>query len=465
MKAGEIQQELWRSNLWWRRAEDWTKDDFNLTRVTDAPFTYRSGVLENLVAGGLYVLRGPRRVGKSVEVKQAIDKLIRDGVNPKAVTHVSVEGWHKGDLVELVDIARQMNPLDGRRYWFIDEVTAIEGGWPYRIKWLRDQDIGFRNDTVVLTGSSSTDLRESMGILAGRHGNAVDPYRVLLPMGFRSFCLQIGAGRDMPEEIGPMEIPDLHRRGVSGAALELVPWLNILIQAWETYLLVGGFPEAVTSYLGTVTPLAEELLRVVSNDAFRTARISDLKTRALLRRLRKALGSTVNVSNLARDIGVSPPTMNQRLTDLREAFTVWPASRENRGHAQLRAQQKIYFTDPVYTRMTDDEWLDLTILSEQQLGMVLLRNLERRFPGSYVGFERVLYHRTGAGTEIDFVGPDFGGVAIESKYVDDYGWRKAIQTLKASPWKGIVATRGLIDLKDPDVAAVPAAFLAWLLDT
>ena len=464
MKAGKIQQALWRSNLWWHRNEDWAKDDYNLKQVSEAPFAYRSGVLDDLVAGGLYILRGPRRVGKSVEVKQAIEKMIRDGVNPQAVTHISVEDWHKDDLIELVDIARQMNPMDGRRYWFIDEVTAVEGGWPYRIKWLRDQDLDFRNDTVVLTGSSSSDLRESMGILAGRHGNAVDPYRVLLPMGFRSFCLQIGANRKMPEEIGPVDIPDLHRRGLSEAALELVPWLNILIQAWEAYLLVGGFPEAVTGYLGTANPLAEELLRVVCNDAFRTARISDLKTRALLRRLRKALGSTINVTNLARDMDVSPPTMTQRLTELREAFAVWPASRERRGQAQLRAQQKIYFTDPVYTRMTDDKWLDLTVLSEQQLGMALLRNLERRYPGSYVGFERVLYHRSESGTEIDFVGPDFGGVAIESKYVDDYGWRKTIRTLKASPWEGIVATRGLLDLSDPEVAALPAAFLAWLLD-
>ena len=66
--------------------------------------------------------------------------------------------------------------------------------------------------------------------------------------------------------------------------------------------------------------------------------------------------------------------------------------------------------------------------------------------------------------EIDFVGPRFGGIAFESKYVDG-GWRRDALTLRASGWQGIIATRSELDLSEPDVAALPAAVLAWLLDS
>jgi hypothetical protein len=94
--------------------------------------------------------------------------------------------------------------------------------------------------------------------------------------------------------------------------------------------------------------------------------------------------------------------------------------------------------------------------------MALVRNLEREQPGSYMEFDRVLYHRTPTRKEIDFVGPEFGGMAIESKYIDGR-WRGEAQTLAASRWRGVIATRTQIDVAE-DLAAVPAALLAFLLD-
>ena len=149
--------------------------------------------------------------------------------------------------------------------------------------------------------------------------------------------------------------------------------------------------------------------------------------------------------------------------ELREAFVVWPCCREDSLRPKLRAQPKLYFTDPIYARLAPDAGYDLPRLSQQQLGMALLRANERAMPGSFVGFDRVLHHRTATRKEIDFVGPDFGGIAVESKYVDGR-WRRDALTLKASRWRGIVATRSETDLADPDVAAVPTALRAWLID-
>ena len=143
---------------------------------------------------------------------------------------------------------------------------------------------------------------------------------------------------------------------------------------------------------------------------------------------------------------------------------LWPCHREDGLRPKLGAQAKLYFTDPVYAHLAPDDGSDFARLSQQQIGMALLRASERASPGAYVESDRVLHHRSRSRKEIDFVGPGFGNVGIESKYTDG-NWRRDALTLKASPWRGIVATRSELDLADPQVAAVPAALLGWLIDT
>ena len=183
-----------------------------------------------------------------------------------------------------------------------------------------------------------------------------------------------------------------------------------------------------------------------------------------MHRIGRGLCAPVNISAVADDIGVSSSSVQRRLDELREAFVVWPCYQEDALRPKLNAQAKVYFTDPVYARLEVDVPLDSSVLSEQQLGTALWRSLERARAGSYLGYDRILYHRTRTRREIDFVGPDLGGWAVESKYVDGR-WRRDAQTLLASRWRGIVATRSELNFDDPEVAAVPAAMLAWLLDT
>ncbi|MCY3837511.1 MAG: hypothetical protein OXH09_02475, partial [Gammaproteobacteria bacterium] len=81
---------------------------------------------------------------------------------------MAVDGLRSRDLGLLVDAADVLMPNQGPRYWFFDEITGITDGWPERIKWLRDNDARFHTDTVVLTGSSASDLTAATRALAGR---------------------------------------------------------------------------------------------------------------------------------------------------------------------------------------------------------------------------------------------------------------------------------------------------------
>ena len=464
MKQGDVQRMLVATNRWWRNPRGWPRDDPDLRDADDAPFRYSAGVLDALAPGGLYVLRGPRRVGKSVEVKRAVETLIAGGADPRRILHASVDGWRASDLGGLIHAAQTLTPGAGRRFWFLDEITGITDGWPERIKWLRDNDARFRRDTVVITGSSAADLTGSVKALAGRRGPAEDPDRVLLPMGFRTFT-RLTSDEPAPVDVGPLRVADLTPRRMTEAARALAPWLDLLAGAWDAYLLVGGFPAAVAGYLTAreVAPaFVRSLIDVIHGDAFRRADWSRVRTAAFLDRMANGLCSPLNFAALADDLDISHSTARRRVDELREAFVLWPCHREDRMRPKLNAQAKTYFTDPVYARLGVGA-PDVGALSQQQIGMALLRSFERDRPGSYLEFDRVLHHRTATRKEIDFVGSEFGGVAIESKYVDGR-WRRDAQTLAASGWRGVVATRTELNVEDAGVMAIPASMLAWLID-
>ena len=466
MKQGEIQQILTATNRWWRNPRTWMRQDPDLSEANTAPFRYVAGVLNDLEPGGLYVLRGPRRVGKSVEIKRTIEALLDSStVAPRCVLHVATDGWRAADLGRLVAAANQLTPA-GRRYWFIDEITGIADGWPERIKWLRDNDERFRHDIVVVTGSSAADLTAAAKALAGRRGPAAVSNRFLLPMGFRTFVQYADPTSAELPTLGSLHVADLTPARLVEATQALVPWLDCLVSAWDAYLQVGGFPLALAGHLREreVPPhFLRSLLDVIQGDAFRRANWSQVQTTALLQRLGQGLCSPVNYAAIADDLDLAQASVRQRLADLRDAFALWPCHREDRLRVKLNARGKVYFLDPAYARLCSTP-PDDSQLSEQQLGVALLRCFERKHPGSLMDFAHVLHHRSNTRREIDFVGPGFGGLAIESKFVDGR-WKRDAQTLAASGWRGIVATRSELDSSDPKgVLAIPTAMLAWLVD-
>ena len=484
-------REILAATSWWAEPRTWILRDPDLRRAREAPFEYAAGVLEDLTPGGLYLLRGPRRVGKSVEVKKKIQKLIDTGEDPRRIIHVAADQLNASDLRRVVNAAGDLLPDGERRFWFIDEITAITDGWPPAIKWLRDNDARFALDTVVLTGSSAADLSEAVKALAGRRGDAVNSDRVLLPMSFRDFATARAAavpdrvGGHPPSDLGPFAVANLTHSTLADAVRVLAPWIPQLVDTWEAYMTVGGFPQAIAVHetesgppggafssaftagfdIGRQRALKQSLLDVIHGESFRKAAWSSTQTGAFVRRLARGIASPTNCLDIATDIGTSAKTVRRRIDALRESFVVWPCHREHDLRPALRSQEKTYFTDPIYSSLSPraPRSSDFGPMSEQQLGMVLVRSFARDDPGGYLNFEAVLHHRTPTRKEVDFVGPGFGGIAIESKYVDSERWRRATRTMRASRWRGIVATRSALDLRDPEVMAVPTAVFAWLI--
>jgi predicted AAA+ superfamily ATPase len=468
---GQLRRFLTDRSTWWRR-EDWKREDPDLQGAADAPFVYEPRPLADLRPGGLYVLRGPRRVGKSVEVKRAISLAIENGANPRLVFFCSCDGLTAQDVRRMIAVGQgDTATLAGRRYWFLDEITAVPG-WAAAIKELRDGDPVFRKSCVVLSGSSARDLHDATKALAGRRGDVRESDRLLLPMDFRSFCLSIGGFEDLPRRA--LRPANLFSADGEQAISDLIPFFSELDRAWQSYLRIGGFPRAVSDFVRTAdvgSPFVEALWGVIAGDGFQGAGIGDGQAVALLERFAIGLSDPLNASAVARDVGFSDHhRVESRIDSLQVALLVWRCHRIVGDLPNLRAQEKVYFIDPLVARLAHlrDERRrapDDSRLSEQQLGLTLLRSGSDRGPSSLLEGSRVMYERTPSRAEIDFVGPDLG-VPFESKYVDG-PWRRSARTLRAQARGGVLATRTVFELEDrggaAPVWAVPVGVLAWLL--
>ncbi len=408
-------------------------------------------------------------MGKSLELRRTITALIERGVPGRNIIYCSCDGFSPQDLRRTFRVGESITRgVQGTKWWLIDEVTSIGRGWSSVVKDLRD-DIPLRRDCVVLSGSSSRELREATKDLAGRRGPAAgNSNRLQLPMSFRDFCRLAGGLGDLPE-IATIQPQEIMERQAHDAIAELSFWSNDLVDTWELYLRCGGFPRAVRNLIetGDVTPaFIQDLWDVVRGEAIHATSLGDADLLNLLARIAQNLCSPLNASAVAKDVGLAGHhAINDRLNDLVFAFQTWKCHQiDTHGRPNTNTQRKVYFVDPLLARIPSARHHahrppDVSRLSEQQLGLALLHATAGGQADAFMAASDVMYERT-ATAEIDFVGAALG-VPFESKYVER-NWKGETRALAARHSHGIVATRNILDTDGP-VWAVPAGMLVWLL--
>lgn len=468
MNTDQIDRELSAANPWWRDPTGWQADDVQLRAARQSALAYDPRPLDDLTPGGLYILRGPRRVGKSTALKKLIARRLEAGAPPRTILHVSVEGRTDQDVVDLVRRANStwLQGDPGQRLWVIDEITAVKGPWPESVKRLRDGDIHFSADTVILTGSSASRFEDARKQLAGRrHAERSD--RTLFQMSFMDVSRALRTELPESPSIGPggLSDPDLIEDAVEAAR----PWLGALVDAWDHYLRVGGYPQAVELELtqaGTEGSLRDALWDIIHGDAFEGSGLTPTQTQTVLRSIASSLSSLYSVEGLASAIHVAHATAGARLDALRRGFVAFPVHREQGLAPRAQSQAKWYFTDPRLARLASEFGAgsppSISAVSEQQVAVALLRALEAESPGASVRHDTLLYYRSRTRAEIDFVSPAFARSCVESRFVDR-GWGRAFQTIEASGRRmGIVATRSGTKRHEAGWA-LPAGVVAFLL--
>jgi uncharacterized protein len=472
INEGEVGRAVRRDSPWWSD-ESWVDRDRDLRAAQQSGLDYNPSPLAGMAADGLYLLYGPRRVGKTVAVKRAIERLLTQGVEPLRIVRVSVDGWKAnrlGTLHEYVTRVATTSIGPTTRYWFIDEITSTQGEWWSIIKDLRD-NTAFGDDCVVLTGSSNRNHDEAIKALAGRRGSAVDPDRCLLPMTFRDFC---ASTRALDRPIPTLRPDELQSDLARDVWRSLVPATDDLAAAWQAYLEVGGYPKAVSDWRARNQVDASTwgaLWDVVRGEAV-TDQVNESAVAAVMSAVALRLTSTFAVRPTAQDLGMRHETLERRIDALVQAFLIWrcPAA-DTHGRADHGRQNKLYFLDPLVARLPEllvkAAPVDITHLNEQQLGVSLNTWNERARSGSMRSGDWVTHYRSGQ-AEIDFVGrcSDTGERAtpLDGKYISGTWKRDALSIRNSTYGRGVLATRDVLSVEaDDPVWAVPASFIAYAL--
>jgi uncharacterized protein len=283
-----------------------------------------------------------------------------------------------------------------------------------------------------------------------------------------STCCALGAGLPQVPTIRPR---DFLSAEAADAVERLLPWLDEVASLWETYVRIGGFPQAVASYLsaGDVdSAFVADIWDAIHGDALRRENFSSAQSARLLRRLARNLAGPANMTAIAEDIGVgSHGTASRRVKDLIDAYCAWPCHRQGDGGLpNLAARTKVYFTDPLFARLAHlrDEQPPphASQISEQQLGLALALNLAAGDSVSFADFSAVMYARSATGKEVDFCGRRLGPVAFEAKYTDR-GLGRESQTMRSMfDGRGVLATRAHLG-EVGGVRAWPTGVIALLL--
>jgi uncharacterized protein len=470
-------------NPWWTR-RGWETDDPHLRRFEAQPARLPTPQVEqiDLERPAVHVLRGPRQVGKSTDLKLMARRAMAGGAAPRSVVYLSLdllEGQPAAALVDTVERALDLAADAGPRLILLDEVTAAES-WQIGVKALWDAG-KIDRDVIVCTGSSAIDLAEgSVERLPGRRGAGRD--FLVLPQSFASFARAVDGSNPPGPGLSVAEIV-----GSDGQALlrDTRAHLPDLQRALERYLRFGGLPAAVAeAATGQRTP-SEEVQRVLWDSLIREVQrrgASVAAAQALLERVLRSLGSKLSWSRMAREMdvplgpgrrrgGPDPRTLQSYVEFLAVNYfaLVLYFWKQDSGGGDLARDKKVYFGDPLLATivaersgLARDPHADV----ENAVAMALYRRYEptERSAENLPAPERLHVWGTRRGGEIDFVCGPWG--QIEAVEVADWAAvnrQKATAPGRALPGRpAVVATREELDF-GPTANLVPAALLLWAL--
>ena len=488
-------------NAWWKNDES-LRNDKNITDWRSSNFKWEPRLDKTIEDEEvIYVLRGPRRVGKTTLVKLRIQQLLERGVSPHNIFYYPCDALESPrQLTTVIDTyLSDIRKKDAWCFLFIDEVSMLKE-WQRAIKLLVDAG-RFKDCTVLLTGSHSIDLRKGSESLAGRRGKIEKlkygtPDKVLLPAKFSEYVETLQP--TIANKIRELQLLSLDRRKQMFLELangrihkelkRLALFSKELTQLLEDYLITGGIAPAIHEYTTTGRISRDTyatFLHFVVRDLCNWGQDENY-ARQILRRMIETLTSHVSWNSLKEDTEISDhKTAEAYVKVLKDSFVVSYYYRLNIGKtsADYNKEKKAYFQDPfifhacrswVYGKdgfEESQEFLSKTENRSKLIECVVANHISRFMfnlhPSSLFDPSNYVFYWTNKSKEVDFVielGERF--LPIEVKYSDNIGKDDAkgikhfIKTGRSYPC-GIITSKAHLEVKK-DYTVIPLSILLLL---
>lgn len=288
------------------------------------------------------ILMGPRRVGKTVMMYHAIQKLINGGVPAQNIIYISVETpiYNGIDLEQLFILACRVlgkNPTSEQMYVFYDEIQYLRE-WEVSLKSLVDT---YHNVKFVASGSAAAELKKR--------------------------SIESGAGRFTDFNLPPLTFYEyIHLKGYSnimiptqmdwyGAKAAFYQAIDIqrLNELFLDYINYGGYPEVVFSDKIRENPgqfIRHDIIdKVLLRDLPSLYGISDVQElNSLFTMIAYHSGAQFSYEGLSKESGVKKDTLRKYINYLEAAFLIRTVRRtdDNARRYQRETQFKIYLTNP-----------------------------------------------------------------------------------------------------------------------
>jgi len=316
------------------------------------------------------VITGMRRTGKTTLLQSIYDdvstanKLFIDLENP-----LNQKFFEETDYEKIkFNLEVQGLAFGQKAFVFLDEIQFIKN-LPQIVKYLSDHyPVKF-----FLTGSSSFYLKNLFSeSLSGRKY-----IFELFPFNFQEFILSKGEKINFPEE----------KKSISETIY------NLLSRYYEEYLKFGGFPGVIAKKTFAEKKMA---LSDIFSSYFQleVQQFSDYRKTTVLRDLilllMQRVGSKIDITKLAAELGVSRPTIYDYLGFLENTYfikLIKPFSRSQ--DATIRGAEKVYFCDTGL----------LNNMSKPSDGAILENNIFQLLRPQ----GEINYYQTKSGAEIDFI--------------------------------------------------------------
>ena len=328
---------------------------------------------------------GMRRTGKTYAMYDTMHRLLGQGVGKDYMLYLNLEDERLGmpttkTLDRALELFYRRNPTarGGRSYLFFDEIQVVPSWERFVRRVLDTEDVD-----VVLSGSSakllSTDLATSL------------------------------RGRSLAVEVLPFSLREVLR--ADSAEPEASPWppgasmRSLAAAALESYLVVGGFPEAQSVHPFDRAQLLQGYVdAVVLKDVVERHGVANLTAmRHLVQALFAANAGEFSVSGfhgtlVSQGFKVSKHTLLDYLGHLTDAYLVFLVSLRSRSEKQrLVNPRKVYAVDP---GLAAAMYSGGAVNVGAQLETFVYLELRHRL-GILAG-HTISYYRTRGGYELDF---------------------------------------------------------------